>query len=351
MLTIHMSLFRQGHQVKLPIADSTPLQPATAIHLSTEDISPWHRHEWLKEVIGREYAHVDITPPRHVPLLNEMDIYTWDQLRLSCIRSNAIKLKRLPQEPLHASQDAYFGVVLLSGEYLLEQAGREVFLSPGDMTIYDATRPHRITCPGSFSKLIVSIPRGLMQQRLAGVEHCTAIKIPGSQGIGAVAADFIRTSASQVSGMSQRTFDALSDNALDLFALALQEVRPATSQLSRSRSLSLYNIKACVEKHLTYPQLDSQMIAQATGLSSRYINELLAAEHTSLMRHVWERRLEKAHQDILGASKSGLAVSDIAMKWGFNDLSHFSRAFKRKFGASPRALKAQMQPTKAKSGA
>jgi len=337
--------------VKPRDAETESLQPPTAIHLSTEDISPWHRHEWLKEIIGREYAHVDITPPRHVPLLNEMDIYTWKHLRLSCIRSNAIKLKRLPQEPLHTGQDAYFGVVLLSGEYMLEQAGREVFLSPGDMTIYDATRPHRITCPGSFSKLIVSIPRELMRQKLAGVEHCIAMKIPGSKGIGAVAADFMRASASQATGMSQMAFDALSDNALDLFTLALQEVRPPTSQLSRSRSLSLYNIKSCVEKHLAHPQLDSQMIAQATGLSSRYINELLAAEHTSLMRHVWERRLEKTHQDVLGARQTGLAVSDIAMKWGFNDLSHFSRAFKRKFGVSPRALKAQAQFAQAKSGA
>lgn len=332
-------------------AETESLQPPTAIHLSTEDISPWHRHEWLKEIIGREYAHVDITPPRHVPLLNEMDIYTWNQLRLSSIRSNAIKLKRLPQEPLQNGQDAYFGVVLLSGEYMLEQAGREVFLSPGDMTIYDATRPHRITCPGSFSKLIVSIPRELMRQKLAGVEHCTAMKIPGSKGIGAVAAEFMRASASQVTGMTQTAFDALSDNALDLFTLALQEIRPPASQLSRSRSLSLYNIKACVEKHLAHPQLDTVMIAQATGLSARYINELLAGEGTSLMRYVWGRRLEKAHQDICSTCLTGLAVSEIAMKWGFNDLSHFSRAFKLKFGASPRAFRSQAQLEKAKSGA
>ncbi|HWU34807.1 MAG TPA: helix-turn-helix domain-containing protein [Methylovorus sp.] len=332
-------------------AATKSLQPPRAVHLSTEDISPWHRHEWLKEVIGKEYAHVDITPPRNAPLLNEMDIYTWNQLRLSCIRSNAIKLKRLPQEPLHASQDAYFGVVLLSGEYMLEQSGREVFLKPGDMTIYDATRPHRISCPGSFTKLIISIPRGLLRQKLAGVEHCTAIRIPGDQGIGAVAADFLRVSASQVSSMSQTAFDALSDNALDLFALALQTISPPASQMPRSRSLSLYTIKSTVENHLTHPQLDSLMIAQATGLSSRYINELLAAEQTSLMRYVWERRLDKAHQDICNAGLTRLAVSEIAMKWGFNDLSHFSRAFKRRFGAPPRTLKNQTQAAKTESGA
>ncbi|MCB4811308.1 hypothetical protein LG204_08265 [Methylovorus menthalis] len=198
----------------------------------------------------REYAHVDITPPRQAPLLNEMDIYAWNKLRLSSVRSNGIKLSRLPQKPLQSNHDAYLGVVLLSGEYLLEQAGREVFLRPGDMTIYDATRPHSITCPGPFSKLLVSIPRVLLEQRLAGAEHCTARTIPGHVGIGAVAAEFIRSSSAEAQAMSQTTFDALSENALELFTLALQQIRPPASQLSRSRSLSLFSIKSQVEKLL-----------------------------------------------------------------------------------------------------
>ena len=44
-----------------------------------------------------------------------------------------------PKEPAKNSHDAYFAVVLLSGSYLLEQNGREAILTPGDVTIYDAT--------------------------------------------------------------------------------------------------------------------------------------------------------------------------------------------------------------------
>jgi mannose-6-phosphate isomerase-like protein (cupin superfamily) len=101
------------------------------------------------------------------------------ELRLSSIRSNAITIERLPKEPAQNSHDAYFAVVLLSGFYLLEQNGREVILQPDDMTIYDATRPHRIVCPESFTKLIVSIPRPTLRGRAPGVEHSTALRIPG----------------------------------------------------------------------------------------------------------------------------------------------------------------------------
>jgi AraC-like DNA-binding protein len=34
-------------------------------------------------------------------------------------------------------------------------------------------------------------------------------------------------------------------------------------------------------------------------------------------------------------------VTDIAFSWGFNDAAHFSRAFRARFGCSPRALRAQ----------
>ncbi|MCJ9728672.1 AraC family transcriptional regulator [Bradyrhizobium sp. PRIMUS42] len=29
-------------------------------------------------------------------------------------------------------------------------------------------------------------------------------------------------------------------------------------------------------------------------------------------------------------------MTDVALRWGFNDLSHFSRSFRRRFGMSPR---------------
>jgi len=308
------------------------------IRFSTADVLASERRDWLREVIGREYANVEITPPADGSLFNEMTIFPWESLRLSAIRSNAISIERLPREPHWVSQDAYFAVILLSGDYLLEQNGREVFLQPGDMTIYDATRPHRIHCPRSFSKLIVAVPRSMMRDRLAGVEHCTALRIPGSAGIGSVAANFIRSAASQAGALNSSELSTVVEHSLDLLTLALASVRPQDFNLSRSRSLSLSRVKEFVERHLADPVLDTAMVAAGTGLSSRYINDLFGDEGTSLMRHVWKRRLENCRKDILNPLHVGNRISEIALRWGFNDLSHFSRAFRQKFGCSPMEL-------------
>lgn len=304
--------------------------------ISTADIAPQDRREWMHHVLRSEYTRAEVTPPADGSLFNEMTFYPWDALRLDVIRSNAITINRYAHEPHHASQDTYLAVALLSGNYLLEQNGREVFLQPGDMTIYDTTQPHRIHCSREFSKLLVSIPRSMLRSRLAGVEHCTAVRIPGDQGIGAVTANLIHSTARQAATLKQSEFTALAENSLDLLTLSLASVRPQNYTLSRSRSLSLARVKDFVERHLQDADLDTLQVAIGTGLSARYINDLFRDENTSLMRFVWQRRLEHCRQDMLSPLHNGHRISEIALHWGFNDFSHFSRAFKQRFGCAPR---------------
>jgi AraC-like DNA-binding protein len=66
---------------------------------------------------------------------------------------------------------------------------------------------------------------------------------------------------------------------------------------------------------------------------------LVEAENTSLARYIWRRRLERAAIDLRDPARESLGISAIAMAHGFNDLSHFSRAFRQRFEMSPRAYR------------
>ena len=240
---------------------------AGCLKLSTDDLPANQRRDWLREVIGREYANVEITPPAAGRLFNEMTIYPWNELRLSSIRSNAITIERSPHEPAQNSHDAYFAVPLLSGVYTLEQNGRKIILQPGDLTLYDATMPHRIFCPESFAKLIVSIPRPMLRERVPSVEHCTALRIPGHEGIGAITGDFIRSCAGHAGELSLRDFSALSEQCSGFLSLALASVRPAAVPLASNRSILLLRIKDFVERNLRDPGMNTAMVASGVRLS------------------------------------------------------------------------------------
>jgi AraC-like DNA-binding protein len=322
-----------------PVSDSASSQ---AIKYSTDDLPANERSEWLHEVIGREYANVEITPPADGKLFNEMIIYPWKHLRLSSIRSSEITLKRKSHEPNLYSQDAYFAVILLSGNYHLQQNGRDVFLQPGDISLYDATLAHQISCSESFSKLIISIPRPILRDRIAGIEHCTALRIPGYSGIGAIVANFICSTLSQTNQLTTHEFSRMSEYSLDLLTLALATVRPEKFNLSKSRSLTLNRIKAYIEEHLSNSDINPTVVANDIGLSPRYINTLFRDEDTSLMRYIWQRRLENSQNNLLDPAYIGDRISDIAFRWGFNDLSHFSRTFKQRYDYSPKDYRQKM---------
>jgi AraC-like DNA-binding protein len=111
--------------------------------------------------------------------------------------------------------------------------------------------------------------------------------------------------------------------------------------LSEYRALSLLRAKQCIADHLHRPELDTAYLSAALGLSVRYLNKLFEAEQTSLMRYVWGKRLEQCASQLNEIRSAHLSISTIALRWGFNDSSHFSRLFSAKYKKSPREFRAQ----------
>jgi len=98
-------------------------------------------------------------------------------------------------------------------------------------------------------------------------------------------------------------------------------------------------VKLWIEAHLG-ERLSSERIAAACQLSVRHLNRLFAGEGTSLMAHVWERRLTRCHRDLASPTMRGRSITEIAFAAGFLDLSHFSRAYRARYGCSPRDARA-----------
>jgi AraC-like DNA-binding protein len=71
------------------------------------------------------------------------------------------------------------------------------------------------------------------------------------------------------------------------------------------------------------------------GVTPRYIHLLFETEDLSFNKFVIERRLACAYEMLLGSQRTHRTITAIAFAAGFNDLSHFNRAFRRRFGMTP----------------
>jgi AraC-like DNA-binding protein len=131
--------------------------------------------------------------------------------------------------------------------------------------------------------------------------------------------------------------DQLGQQALDLAALALTNAAGAARPtMSSARNVALLRLRTAIESRLTDPALDPPAAAAAAGMSVRYANSLLAEQGTSLERLIMSRRLERCRRVLEDPTQRLRTIADIAYSWGFSDLSHFGRRFKREFGQTPR---------------
>ena len=326
------------------IVPAGDVRAAAVVNLSTNQVPSWERVDFWREMVCRLFAEVELSSRLGANFWGEMVGRRWGEMRITDVHAKAQSVQRRLREARCEEQDSYFAVLLLAGTELVEQDGRETMLHPGDMTIYDATRPHRLVFSSDFRKLILNIPRHALRQRVAGMERFTALRIPARKGVAAVTSEFLKSFANNAEHLSPSETAGLAEQALDLLALTIASVRPADPCFSPSRSMSLCRVKAFVEQHLADPDLSAEAVSRGVGLSSRYTNRLFEGEGSSLMRYVWKRRLARCRSDLLDPAHADHRLSEIALHWGFNDLSHFSRTFRQQFGLAPREFRLANAP-------
>src|SRR6476646_5636963 len=96
-------------------------------------------------------------------------------------------------------------------------------------------------------------------------------------------------------------------------------------------------VLALMEHHRAAP-LSIDELARAVNLSPAHLRRLFQRELGRSPARMWrELRLDHARHLL---QTSFLTVKEVMAAAGWNDPSHFSREFKRRFGQSPRDLRA-----------
>jgi AraC-like DNA-binding protein len=233
------------------------------------------------------------------------------------------------------SSEAYYGVLyLLRGREMVRQAGREIRLEPGELTLWDSTRPIDFAIAEPLHKITLLVPQALLDRTLPGAQDQVARVVSGRSGCGALFTSHLRALARERVPLPSASFPALLGVTLDLLGCA---ITPAASAAPPYQQALLARVRAFIVEHLPDPGLAPARIAAAHGISVRHLHRLFESTGSTVERWIWQERLLRCHQALLEPGRD--SISTIAFQWGFNDAAHFSRAFKRRFGVSPRQLR------------
>lgn len=226
-------------------------------------------------------------------------------------------------------------VVQHRGHSVFEQNGRRARLAPGCWSVYDTTRSYTVSNPEEVEQHVLLLPRDAVLHGRRELENLLVRQLPAATGVSRLACETIRLALEEVDRALPVLRADLGEMILRMIHLALLEQlgvqeRPSPRWVMRER------IKAHVERRLSDHNLGIESVAQALNCSKRTLHKAFEDECRTLDQYIWERRLEAARQGLEDGGAAGRTISEVAFACGFHSAAHFSRAFRARFGASPR---------------
>ena len=220
------------------------------------------------------------------------------------------------------------------GQVAADYDGRQVDLRAGDIVVLDYMRPMRSKA-GAFASSSLLLARDSAPARFKDGELHGCVLAAASP-------------AGRLLGRHlDAVFDLVGTLALDeaeaavgaLFALAaaLWSTSKAGSSTDDDDLEMFDRAVAMIVTRLGDPKLIPPSIAQALGISRTRLYTLFEP-HGGVSAMIQKTRLDASLKALVAEPVTPGLVADVAGRFGFKSLAHFSRAFTERFGRSPRKV-------------
>lgn len=248
-------------------------------------------------------------------------------------------VERTPETITRGGSGYYKVSLLLAGESVLVQDGREVVMRPGDLTVYDTSRPYSLLFTEEFRNLIMMFPKDRLNIPVPFTEQLTAVSMREQSCLTTVVASFLSQFPSQLGKLPERVRSKLGNTSLDLVGTLFSQVLDVDAHTLDPHRQLLQKIHAFIEDHLASSDLTPTFIAESHYISTRHLHSLFREIDTTVSTWIRERRLERCRADLLNPLFADRTISTVAARWGFVDGAHFSRLFKTTYGVAPSDLR------------
>ena len=323
---------------------------------STEGLPERDRLPAWRNTIGQALAKADFEQAPGTAFSQSASIRILPRLSLVAGSGSGYRVQRTKAHIAADGGDDFYLQIQLEGTAQLSQLGRGQDICAGEAILLSGAEPGSKLNPGPVRYINIKVPGETLRAHVRNPEAALMRPIAGDNDALRLLKQYlamVNRSDSLLLGppASPELAGAFAAHVHSLIALALGAVRDEAREPSSQgvRAARLLEIKAYIARNLGRTTLSVPEVAERHGVSPRYVQMLFAAEGITFSEFVLGERLTQSGRMLSEPAFASRSISSIAFEVGFADLSHFNKAFRRRFGATPTDVR-QLATAYRKSG-
>lgn len=299
------------------------------------------RKEW-RDLKGRTTLDLDVEslsdPSLHAQVagrsLPDVRITFASKAELSSGSPRAVLADRVDDLALYICTD---------GQWAIAQRNREAPLFAGEAGLVSKAEAASAACTSPACCIRIQIAQSPLAPLSPHLGDALMRPIPHDDEALQLLIGYVRALGASRPLRTSALRTLVASQVRDLVAATLRSAadRARLAASGGVRAARLRAVKEDIERHIEEPGLSVCAVAARHGITPRYVQVLFEDEAMTFSGFVLARRLARAHDLLANPQHRSRRIADIAYGVGFGDLSHFNRAFRRQYGATPSLVRAQ----------
>jgi AraC-like DNA-binding protein len=306
---------------------------------STDSIDERERFSFWREMVCRNAFNISVqAPPER--FFASITARSHGSLRFAMCESSAYETDRTRRDIANESEDHYLMYLQLRGHTLVTQPNDSIEFGRNDIVIADGRRPYHADLfdDGHCRRQAIAVlPRSVIEERAPWLRRRPLFKVASHS----IYVDLTRRHMLQLAAddLTERELLLLTENLCNLLALLdhteipINRVQP---------ELQLEALLDFCRRNLHDPALSADFVAAQFGISTRAVHLRFEKLERTFSRWVLDARLDACSTSLRDPLQQPRAISEIALSCGFNDLSHFNKSFRTRFGMPPSEWRAEI---------
>lgn len=303
--------------------------------ITTSATRPPDRSRHWHEAIASAYFPLDLRFREADRFSGDLTTWRFGDVSISRLTCDALQYLRLPHHFRGAREEEFLVTVPAKAEVFFSQCGRDVKCRPGGFILERSSEPYQFSHAEPADMWVLKVDADALTGRLRAPDRFCTLQFEANNGAGGLFNDMLQLLPARFDGMTQEARATVGRQLVDLLVLAIKaDERVLTSGNSTVRAAHLARIEAYIRTNLHEFGLGPERIAQACGISTRYLHELFRDTDQTVRGWIRDQRLT-ACREALADPNNNQTAAEIAYRWGFGDQTQFSRVFKAHFGVPP----------------